>query len=163
VQVGIKYAGHMTCTKVITSVTGAVLELEAEYHSASPRKVKGHVHWVSASVPGGEPATAEMRLYKPLFNEEFEVQEDSMELITNALVDASLLAVKPFERFQFERVGGVGCRARVCACVCVRACVCACVCVWCVCVCVCVCVFVCARACVCTRRVVTPACARDAS
>ena len=102
--VSLKYAGHITCTHVISSPSGEVLELEATYDPTRAGKVKGHLHWVSGSAPGEAPHAAEVRLFKPLFNEEMEVIEGSLEVVTNAFVDNSVVGSPAFTRLQFERV-----------------------------------------------------------
>lgn len=73
--------------------------------------VKGTIHWVSAA----HAATAEVRLYDRLFkvedpsNEEGDfksyINPDSLQVITNAYIEPSLLKAKPGERFQFLRKG----------------------------------------------------------
>ncbi|SHN42173.1 glutamine--tRNA ligase/YqeY domain fusion protein [Chitinophaga sp. CF418] len=73
--------------------------------------VKGTIHWVSAA----HAATAEVRLYDRLFkvedpgNEEGDfksyINPDSLQVISNAYIEPSLLKAKPGERFQFLRKG----------------------------------------------------------
>ncbi|TMO80484.1 glutamine--tRNA ligase [Pseudoalteromonas sp. S3776] len=74
------------------------------------RKVKGVIHWVS--VP--ESVNAEVRLYDRLFNvpnpaaaEEFEstLNPDSLVVLANAKLEASLAKAEPAQGFQFERTG----------------------------------------------------------
>lgn len=73
--------------------------------------VKGTIHWVSAA----HAATAEVRLYDRLFKVEdpggeegdFKsyINPDSLQVISNAYVEPSLLKAKPGDRFQFLRKG----------------------------------------------------------
>ncbi|XQF91916.1 glutamine--tRNA ligase [Pseudoalteromonas espejiana] len=74
------------------------------------RKVKGVIHWVSAT----ESVTGEVRLYDRLFNvpnpaaaEEFEttLNPDSLVVLENAKLEASLASAQPAQGFQFERTG----------------------------------------------------------
>jgi len=104
-QVGIKYAGCITCTNVVKSPEGAVVGLEATYSPETTASLKGHIHWVSPSVPGGPPFTATVRLYSPLFNEEMEMVQGSLQVVDGAVIDASLVDAPVYSRFQFERVG----------------------------------------------------------
>lgn len=77
---------------------------------ADGRKVKGVIHWVSAS----ESVPAEIRLYDRLFSvpnpgaaEDFHavINPDSLITVTNARVEPSLVNAKPEQAFQFERQG----------------------------------------------------------
>ncbi len=79
------------------------------------RKVKGTLHWVSAD----HALKAEVRLYEQLLldqNEGTEEQEEekdflkqlnpnSLEVLTNCLVEPSLAGVAPGNRYQFMRKG----------------------------------------------------------
>jgi glutaminyl-tRNA synthetase len=74
------------------------------------RKVKGVIHWVSAP----ESVNAEVRLYDRLFNvpnpgaaEEFEstLNPNSLVVLENAKLEASLAKAEPAQGFQFERTG----------------------------------------------------------
>ena len=74
------------------------------------RKVKGVIHWVSAS----EAITAEVRLYDRLFNvpnpaaaDEFEttLNPESLVVLTNAKLEPSLANSQAEQGFQFERTG----------------------------------------------------------
>ncbi|KAF0096405.1 MAG: glutaminyl-tRNA synthetase [Puniceicoccaceae bacterium 5H] len=69
-EVRLRYACYITCTKVIKDEAGNVVELEAEFDPESRggstpdnRKVKGTIHWVSAT----ENVKFEGRLYDHLF------------------------------------------------------------------------------------------------
>nr|WP_193988769.1 glutamine--tRNA ligase [Lelliottia steviae] len=74
------------------------------------RKVKGVIHWVSAS----ESITAEVRLYDRLFNvpnpaaaEDFSatLNPESLVVLANAKVEPSLANAQAEQGFQFERMG----------------------------------------------------------
>ena len=74
------------------------------------RKIKGVIHWVSAP----ESVNAEVRMYDRLFNvpnpgaaEEFEstLNPDSLVVLENAKLEASLAKAQPAQGFQFERTG----------------------------------------------------------
>ncbi len=103
-QVGLKYAGFVTCTRVITSEAGEAVELEATFSLEARTNVKGHIHWVCGASASSAPERATVRLYAPLFNEEMEMTEGSLQIVDGAVVDASLAAASPWSRFQFERV-----------------------------------------------------------
>jgi glutaminyl-tRNA synthetase len=80
--------------------------------NASEKKVKGTLHWVSAS----NAIDAEVRLYDRLFNHEDPsgqkdddyrkfLNPDSLKILTNCKVEPSLAHAMPLERFQFQRIG----------------------------------------------------------
>ena len=96
---------------------GKIIELRCSYDPATKggnapdgRKVKGTIHWVSAS--HGIPA--EVHIYDRLFNNpdpeasgDFiaDLNPDSRQILTNCFVEPSLKDVQPGEKFQFERMG----------------------------------------------------------
>ncbi len=116
-EVRLKYAYYVTCTEVIKDENGEVTELRGTYDPAtrggdSPdgRKVKGTIHWVSAS----HAIDAEVRLYDRLFaieNPE-EVEEggdftdnlnpDSLETLSYCKLEP---ATAQSSSFQLERLG----------------------------------------------------------
>ncbi len=116
-EVRLKYACIIKCDEVIKDAAGNVIELRctADLETRSgganaAKKVKGTIHWVSAS----HAVDAEVRLYDRLFTEA-EPEKDgrdfmsvlnphSLEVIT-AKLEASLKEAKAEERYQFERVG----------------------------------------------------------
>lgn len=78
----------------------------------SGRKVKGTLHWVSAS----HSIEAEVRLYDRLFVDEdpsghpdkdFKefINPDSLKVLTNCRLEPSLSEAKPFANYQFQRLG----------------------------------------------------------
>lgn len=119
-EVRLRYAYFITCTDVIKNDAGEIVELHCAYDAAtrggdSPdgRKVKGTLHWVSAT----HAIDAEVRLYDRLFNDadpdsakhdkdykEF-LNPDSLRVIPNAKLEPALGEATPGERVQFERLG----------------------------------------------------------
>ena len=104
------------CNEVIKNAEGAIIELRCTYDADTlgknpeGRKVKGVIHWVSEQ----QSHPAEVRLYDRLFkvpnpdNEENflnAINTNSLEVLTNCRVEASLLDAQPENRFQFERTG----------------------------------------------------------
>ncbi|MEM9280340.1 MAG: glutamine--tRNA ligase/YqeY domain fusion protein [Verrucomicrobiota bacterium] len=121
-EVRLRYAYFITCTDVIKDAEGNVTELRCTYDPASKggnspdgRKVKGTLHWVSAS----HALNAEVRLYDRLFtveNPDAEGAEDgrtfldflnpnSLESIPQAKLEPSLASFPPGHQCQFERLG----------------------------------------------------------
>jgi len=119
-EVRLRGACLVTCREVVKDAEGQVVELRCEWDPASRggnapdgRKVKGTLHWVSAS----HAVQAEVRLYEPLFTQEdpMGVPEGqdwktllnpaSLETLTEACLEPSLAEARPGERFQFERTG----------------------------------------------------------
>ncbi|MDR0866216.1 MAG: glutamine--tRNA ligase/YqeY domain fusion protein [Candidatus Symbiothrix sp.] len=118
-EVRLKNAYIVKCTGVKKDAAGNIEEIYAEYDPQtksgmpeSNRKVKGTLHWVSVehSIP------AEVRLYDRLFTVENPSEEkdkdfrellnpDSLVVKTNARVEKELENSKPFDNFQFQRLG----------------------------------------------------------
>jgi glutaminyl-tRNA synthetase len=70
------------------------------------RKVKGVIHWVSAS----KGIKAQVRLYDRLFNvanpdADSELNPDSLTIANNAVLEPSLVDAQKEQSFQFERTG----------------------------------------------------------
>ncbi|MFZ9748091.1 MAG: glutamine--tRNA ligase [Opitutaceae bacterium] len=115
-EVRLKYACIISCQEVIKDAAGQVTELrctaDLTTRSGQPnadRKVKGTLHWVSAT--HGVPA--EVRLYDRLFtvpepaaSGDFRdhVNPRSLETVT-AVVEPALAAAQPGDYYQFERLG----------------------------------------------------------
>ncbi len=115
-EVRLKYACIIKCEEVIKDSSGAVTELrctaDLTTRSGQPnadRKVKGTIHWVSAS----RSVTAEVRLYDRLFTAaepdadgDFlkHVNPRSLEIV-QARLEPALADLKPGEVVQFERLG----------------------------------------------------------
>ena len=104
------------CHEVIKNTEGVIIELRCTYDADTlgknpeGRKVKGVIHWVSEQ----QSHSAEVRLYDRLFkvpnpdNEENflnAINTNSLEVLTDCRVEASLLDAQPENRFQFERTG----------------------------------------------------------
>lgn len=104
------------CEEVIKDAAGNVTELRCTHDPETlgkkpeGRKVKGVIHWVSAA----HSASAEVRLYNPLFTTTNPaaaesiagvINPDSLEVLSGCRVEASLAECEPEQRFQFERVG----------------------------------------------------------
>ncbi len=121
-EVRLRGAYFITCTEVVKDGSGAVTELRCTYDPATRggnapdgRKVKGTIHWVSAS----HAVSAEVRVFDRLFaaeapgkaheGVEFPFLKDlnpkSLEVVAGAKLEPTLEGVKVGERFQFERLG----------------------------------------------------------
>jgi glutaminyl-tRNA synthetase len=119
-EVRLKHAYIIKCERVIKDENGNVTEIHCTYDPdtksggmASTRKVKGTLHWVCAS----QAVKAEIRLYdylikndqpeEDLGNDDFlaKVNPNSITVLKNSLVEASLCQARPGERYQFLRQG----------------------------------------------------------
>ncbi|MGE9746315.1 glutamine--tRNA ligase/YqeY domain fusion protein [Bdellovibrio bacteriovorus] len=120
-EVRLRNAYVIKCKDVIKDASGKVTELRCEYDpvtlggkpTADGRKVKGIVHWVSAT----DCVDAEVRVYGRLFKvadpenvpdgQDFKVNlnPDSLKVIKNAKLEKGLKDAKLENRYQFERVG----------------------------------------------------------
>jgi len=119
-EVRLKHAYLITCKSVVRDEEGRIVELRCEYDPATRggdapdgRKVKGTLHWVSAS----HAVEAEVRLYDHLFTLKNldEVEEgkeyrdylnpDSMVVLSGCKVEPGLSRVEAGQRFQFLRHG----------------------------------------------------------
>jgi len=119
-EVRLRYAYFITCVSVIKDEdTGEILELHCTYdpetyggNAPDGRKVKGTIHWVSAT----QAVNCEIRMYDRLFNVENPDEDkdvdfkehlnpDSLTSLTNCLVEPSLKNLKPGTSVQFERQG----------------------------------------------------------
>ena len=115
-EVRLKYAGIIKLEEMVKDATGAVTELRCTFdrttrqgEPGSDRKVKGTVHWVSAT----QSIAAEVRIYDRLFTvpepgseEDFlkVLNPQSLEVVT-ARLESSLADATLDDRFQFERIG----------------------------------------------------------
>jgi glutaminyl-tRNA synthetase len=115
-EVRLKYAYIIKCEEVVKNGAGDVVELRCSVDlesksggATSNRKVKGTIHWVSAT----HAIEAEVRLYDRLFTVpepdaggDFKsfINPDSLELVT-AKCEPALADARPEERYQFERLG----------------------------------------------------------
>jgi glutaminyl-tRNA synthetase len=118
-EVRLRYAYIIKCEEVIKDEAGNIVELRCTYdpetRSGMPeanRKVKGTLHWVSAT----ESVEAEVRLYEKLFvNEDPNQADDGADFLANlnpdslqiirARVEPSLADAAPGTHYQFERKG----------------------------------------------------------
>lgn len=115
-EVRLRSAYVIKCHEIIKDENGNITELRCTYDpdtlgkKPEGRKVKGVIHWVSEQ----HSQPAEVRIYNRLFriaNPESEenfldaLNPDSLEILTNVRVEASLAESKPSEQFQFERTG----------------------------------------------------------
>ena len=117
-EVRLKSAYIVKCTGCKKDAAGNIEEIYCEYDSQtksgmpeSNRKVKGTLHWVSAA----HSLTAEVRLYDRLFSienpsaDERDFREllnhNSLKILTNCQVEASLKEAKALDQFQFQRIG----------------------------------------------------------
>ena len=116
-EVRLMNAYFVTCTDYKTDVSGEVTEIHCTYDPETRggnfegRKVKGTIHWVSAS----EGKQVQVRLYenivdeeKGVYNEEdgsINVNPHSLTVIDNCYVEPELMNAAKEEKFQFVRNG----------------------------------------------------------
>jgi glutaminyl-tRNA synthetase len=119
-EVRLRYAYFITATGVVKDAAGNITEVHCTYDPATRggdapdgRKVKGTIHWVSAT----RAIDAEVRLYDHLFSrpdpsdleegQDFtaNLNPDSLKVLTHCKLEPSLAGVKPGDFFQFERNG----------------------------------------------------------
>lgn len=116
-EVRLKFAYYITCNDVVKDNDGNVVELHCTYDpktkggmSEEGRKVKGTLHWVSAS----KFIEADIRLYDRLFIDENpeaggefvkNLSGDSLKVIKNAKLEMSLSLADSNCIYQFERTG----------------------------------------------------------
>ena len=119
-EVRLKGAYIVKCESVEKDADGNITTIHCTYDadtrsgtgSASNRKVKGTLHWVSAP----DAIEAEVRLYDRLFKDpdpaghkdidfkEF-LNENSLKVLTGCKLEPSLKEAKEGDRFQFQRLG----------------------------------------------------------
>ncbi len=120
-EVRLKYAFCIVCQEVVKDAEGRIVELRCTYDDATRKgakpvgrpKVKGTIHWVSAS----HALDVQVRLYDKLFTEpqpdEAAGEEGSFTQFLNphsletltAKLEPSVAAALPGSHYQFERVG----------------------------------------------------------
>jgi glutaminyl-tRNA synthetase len=119
-EVRLRYAYIIHCDEVIKDQkNGEITEIRCSYFpdtksgsGTSTKKVKGTIHWVSAS----HSFNTEVRLYDRLFSVEDPESEEgkdfkdflnpnSLEIINNCKLEPSLKNADAKEKFQFERLG----------------------------------------------------------
>ena len=117
-EVRLRYAYFVTCRELIKK-DGKVVELRCTIdpetrggYAPDGRKVRSTIHWVSAQ----HAVDAEVRLYDRLFtvedpagqkNSDFKefLNPNSLEILKSCKVEPAIQKLKPFDRFQFERLG----------------------------------------------------------
>lgn len=117
-EVRLKYAYIVKCTGFKKNDAGEIEEIYAEYdpntksgQDTTGKKVKGTLGWVDAK----EGIAAEVRLYDRLFKTENlntiendfidHLNEESLTVMTDAIVEPSVGNMEPMTQFQFERMG----------------------------------------------------------
>ncbi len=116
-EVRLMHAYFVTCTGCEKDENGNITVVHCTYDPASKggnspdgRKVKGTIHWVSAT----EALKAECRLYENLIDEEkgvynedgsLNLNPNSIEVRTNCFVEPGLKTAAGFDKFQFVRNG----------------------------------------------------------
>ena len=119
-EVRLRNAYVIRCNEVVKNAQGEITELRCSYDpntlnkNPEDRKIKGVIHWVSAS----HSVEAEVRLYDRLFNhpnpdaagkegKEFTdfLNPESLVTLSQCFLETSLENVAAGERFQFEREG----------------------------------------------------------
>lgn len=115
-EVRLRNAYVVRADEVVRDEAGEIVEIHATYdpetlgRNPEGRKVRGVIHWVSAS----EGLPAQVRLYDRLFRVPTPGKEgdfladlnpDSLQIVDEAVVEPSLAGAEMGERFQFEREG----------------------------------------------------------
>jgi len=119
-EVRLRYAYIIRCTTIVKDErTGEIMEVRCTYDPATRsgssqegRKVKGTIHWVSAT----HALTAEVRIYDALLldshatvpagaDSSATLNPHSLERFTGCLVEPGLADASPNNRYQFERQG----------------------------------------------------------
>jgi glutaminyl-tRNA synthetase len=118
-EVRLRNAYVIKCEQVIKDDNGNITELRCSHddntlgRNPEGRKVKGVIHWVSAT----DCIDAEVRLYDRLFKEvdpgaiaksgdlKEQLNPDSLKILEHCKAEKSLADAKPEQAFQFEREG----------------------------------------------------------
>ena len=115
-EVRLRYAYFIKCTDVIKDASGEVVELRCTYDPATKggnapdgRKVKATMHWL----PAAQSKPAEIRIYNQLFakpspdagNFAADLNPQSLEILKDARIEASVAASHSNDVVQFERQG----------------------------------------------------------
>jgi glutaminyl-tRNA synthetase len=116
-EVRLRYGYFVTCQQVEKDASGQVTALRCTYDPASRggnspdgRKVQATLHWVAAA----DAVKAEVRLYSHLFNRPdpgadgdalADIDPNSLEVLTECLVEPSLRRAEVGQAVQFERTG----------------------------------------------------------
>uniref|UniRef100_A0A1D5QUA8 Glutamine--tRNA ligase n=1 Tax=Macaca mulatta TaxID=9544 RepID=A0A1D5QUA8_MACMU len=112
--VGLRHTGYVIeLQRVVKGPSGSVESLEVTCRRADAgEKPKAFIHWVS------QPLMCEVRLYERLFQHKnpedptevpggflSDLNLASLHVVEAALVDCSVALARPFDKFQFERLG----------------------------------------------------------
>jgi glutaminyl-tRNA synthetase len=116
-EVRLRWAYFITCQDYVTDADGNVTELRCTYDPATKggdapdgRKVKGTLHWVSAS----HAVPADVRMYEYLFSRPDpgaegdwldDINPESLQVIEGAMLEPSILEMTGEAALQFERQG----------------------------------------------------------
>ena len=116
-EVRLRYGYFITCREVVKDDAGEVIALRCTYDPATKggnapdgRKVQATLHWLSAA----DAVPAEVRVYNPLFarpdpgadGDVFaDLNPDSLEVLSGAMVEPALATLAEGEVVQFERQG----------------------------------------------------------
>jgi glutaminyl-tRNA synthetase len=117
-EVRLRYGYFVTCREAVKDAAGEIVELRCSYDPATRggnappdgRKVQATLHWVAAA----DAVPAEVRLYNHLFARPdpgadgdimADLNPDSLEVLTDCLVEPTLAAAAVGEAVQFERQG----------------------------------------------------------
>jgi glutaminyl-tRNA synthetase len=118
-EVRLRNSYVIKCNEAIKNDAGEVIELRCTYDpntlgkNPEGRKVRGVIHWVSASAS----VPAEVRLYDRLFtvakpdrNKDGKshldfINPESLQVLTECRVEKNMTAISAEDRFQFEREG----------------------------------------------------------
>ncbi|MBB4367333.1 glutaminyl-tRNA synthetase [Bradyrhizobium sp. cir1] len=115
-EVRLRYAYFVKCTGVVKNDAGEVVELRCTYDPATRggnapdgRKVKATMHWL----PAATSVPAEIRIYNQLFsnpspdasNFAADLNPNSLEILSDARIEASVAESNSTEPMQFERQG----------------------------------------------------------
>lgn len=114
-SVGLRHAGVVITVKEVVGDSKNPDEVLVTCHPVeSGPKPKAFIHWVSEA----DGKSCEIRLYERLFRHKYpenprdvpggfltDCVENSLSVITTAVVDSSVHKAKEFDKFQFERLG----------------------------------------------------------
>ena len=116
-EVRLRYAYFITCDEVIKDDSGRIVELHCTYdpktkggNAPDGRKVKATIHWVNANDSINATVNSYDRLFSvssPDSSEDFlsVINPDSLEVLSDCMLENSLLKFNPGETVQFERLG----------------------------------------------------------